>query len=58
MKVLVGLGILLVTVGLILFFTNLMPVASSGFLQIAVAGVIILSMSYLSIRIFSGLEYV
>lgn len=59
LKALVGLGIVLVTFALI-FLSNeiISPNSPSVFLQVAVAGVIIMAMSFLSIKIFRGLEYV
>lgn len=59
MKILVGVGIIMVTIALVLFFNDtIAPHSSSVYLQLAVAGVVVMTMSLLSIKIFRGLEFV
>lgn len=59
MKLLVGAGIIIVTIALIMFFNEtIAPHSPSIYLQLAVAGVIMMVMSFLSIKIFRGLEFV
>lgn len=59
MKLLVGSGIVIVTIALVLFFNDMIaPHSPSVYLQLAVAGVVVMVMSFLSIKIFRGLEFV
>lgn len=59
MKLLVGAGIIIVTIALIMFFNDMIaPHSPSIYLQLAVAGVLVMVMSFLSIKIFKGLEFV
>jgi len=59
MKLLVVSGTVIITITLVLFFNDMIaPHSPSVYLQLAVAGVIVMVMSFLSIKIFRGLEFV
>jgi multidrug efflux pump subunit AcrB len=59
MKLLVGAGIVIITIALILFFNDMLsPHSPSVYLQLAVAGVVVMVMSFLAIKVFRGLEFV
>jgi len=59
MKLLVGAGIVIITISLILFFNDMIaPHSPSVYLQLAVAGVTVMVMSFLAIKVFRGLEFV
>ncbi|TBR08520.1 MAG: hypothetical protein EPO62_06475 [Candidatus Nitrosotenuis sp.] len=59
MKLLVGAGIVIITISLMLFFNDMIsPHSPSVYLQLAVAGVIVMVMSFLTIKVFRGLEFV
>ncbi|MDE1764936.1 MAG: hypothetical protein KGI27_01545 [Thaumarchaeota archaeon] len=56
LKVLMGFGILLITVALVLFFNQILStVFPSFYLQLAIIGIIVMVMSFLSLRIFERL---
>ena len=57
LKVLIGVAILVITVALILVFTNaLNSIAPLWELKLAVAGAVILVFAFLSLKIFEGLN--
>lgn len=59
MKLLVGVGIVIITIALILFFNDMIsPHTPSVYLQLAVAGAVVMVMSFLAIKVFRGLEFV
>lgn len=59
MKLLVGAGIVIITIALILFFNDMIsPHSPSVYLQLAVAGAVVMVMSFLAIKVFRGLEFV
>ncbi len=59
MKLLVGAGIVIITIALILFFNDMLsPHSPSVYLQLAVAGVVVMVMSFLAIKVFRSLEFV
>ena len=59
MKLLVGAGIVIITISLILFFNDMIsPHSPSVYLQLAVSGVVVMVMSFLAIKVFRGLEFV
>lgn len=59
MKLLVGSGIVIITIALVMFFNDMIaPHSPSVYLQLAVAGVVVMVMSFLSIKVFRGLEFV
>ncbi len=59
MKLLVGAGIVIITIALILFFNDMIsPHTPSVYLQLAVAGAVVMVMSFLAIKVFRGLEFV
>ena len=55
LKVLVGLGIIIVTISMILVFADALSFANSVFLQLMVAGGVVMSMAFLALRIFERL---
>lgn len=59
MKLLVGAGIVIITIALILFFNDMIsPHSPSVYLQLAVTGAVVMVMSFLAIKVFRGLEFV
>ena len=53
LKILIGIGILTVTIAMISLFNEMIsPHSPSGFLQLMVAGAVIVGMSWLSYRIY------
>jgi multidrug transporter EmrE-like cation transporter len=55
LRALIGAGIVIVTVSMILLFADALSSANSLFLQLMVAGGILLGMSFLTLRIFERL---